>query len=172
MKYPERVYIVGFMGSGKTTAGKKLAALMGWTFTDLDKSIEQKTGMNIPDIFASHGEEYFRAVESDILKETVSLNRTIISTGGGAPCYRDNMRFMLSAGLTVYLRLTPLQLCNRLIMSKTDRPLIKGLDKDELLKFIEIKLVQREKFYEMSKIITDGFDIDIHKIHNAIMSAL
>jgi shikimate kinase len=152
------------MGSGKSTAGKKLASLMGWTFTDLDKSIGDFAGKSIPEIFEQHGEEYFRKIESELLRNIKAHTNTVISTGGGAPCYDDNMDFMLDTGLTIYLKLTPLQLRSRLTGSNDDRPLIKGLGPEELLSYIEKKLSEREEVYSRSEIIVDGFDLDINAL--------
>jgi len=143
----QKVYIIGFMGSGKTTTGKKLASLLGWSFIDLDKVIEEKTGKTIAELFSYSGEDYFRDVESEALKGLQSEMNSIISTGGGTPCYGDNMAFMLETGLTIYLKLTPAQLKSRLIESKTERPLIKNINSNDLLSFIENKLSFRETYY-------------------------
>ena len=134
-----KVYIIGFMGSGKTTTGRKLAGMLGWAFTDLDRSIEEYTGMTIPEIFSDKGEAYFREVEAAMLRKQHQEVNTVISTGGGAPVYDDNMDFMLEAGLTIYLKLTPGELRSRLSESKGERPLIKNLDQNELLSFIRQK---------------------------------
>jgi shikimate kinase len=157
----ERIYIIGFMGCGKTTAGRKLAVRLGWEFVDLDREIERIAGMKIPEIFEANGEEYFRKTEQEALQALASSTHTVISTGGGAPCYGDNMDHMLSSGLTVYLKLTPAGLRNRLLKSKTERPLLKGLNSEEMLLFIEQKLSEREKFYERAEIIIEGSDLDM-----------
>lgn len=167
-----KIYLIGFMGSGKTTAGKKLAALLGWSFIDLDEITETAAGMKIPEIFSRHGEEYFRKCESESLKSLDNLQDVVISTGGGAPCYNENMEFMLASGLTAYLKLTPEQLKSRLSQSKTIRPLIKDLEGKELLDFIADKLSLREKYYDRAEIIIDGIDIDINQIFNLVKAAL
>jgi shikimate kinase len=161
MPPPERIYIIGFMGCGKTTTGRKLAGRLGWEFVDLDREVERITGMRIPEIFETCGEEYFRKNEQEALKSLASLPHAVISTGGGAPCHSGNMDLMISSGITVYLKLTPARLRNRLIKSKNERPLLKGLDNDQLLLFIEKKLSEREKFYERAEIIIDGSDLDM-----------
>jgi shikimate kinase len=167
-----KVYIIGFMGSGKTTTGMKLASLLGWQFTDLDKIVEEHTGMTIPEIFSGKGENYFREVESEMLKSLHSKADNVISTGGGAPCYGDNMDFMLKTGLTLYLKLTPSQLRRRLSGSSHERPLIKNLDDEGLLSFIEEMLSYREKWYERADLILNGFDTDIRSLYLQIRSAL
>ena len=149
------------MGSGKTTAGRRLAAALGWEFLDLDRLISEKTGMSIPEIFSKHGEEWFRSLESEILRGIAPSGGAVLATGGGAPCSGDNMDFMLSNGLTVYLKLTPEQLRKRLESARQERPLIKGMKGDELLEFIRSKLGEREKFYSRASITIDGFNTDI-----------
>jgi len=166
------VYIIGFMGSGKSTAGKKLASVLGWSFIDLDKRIEEVTGKTIPEIFSQHGEIYFRNVEAEVLRSLESQTKTVISTGGGTPCHGDNMDFMVKTGLTLYLKLTPGQLKSRLTESTHERPLIKGLTNDGLLAFIEEKLVSREKFYNRAEICVEGIDLDISALHYIVKSRL
>jgi len=166
------VYIIGFMGCGKSTAGKKLASLLGWSFIDLDRKIEEHTRMTIPEIFAQRGESYFRDIESEILESFKSLSDTLISTGGGTPCHGNNMELMLSSGLTVYLKMTPGQLKSRLSEANGDRPLIKGIKDDEMLGFIEKKLSQREKWYNRADIIVDGLNLNINSLYSLIKSTL
>ena len=166
------VYIIGFMGSGKSTTGKKLASLLDWHFADLDRSIEKYSGKTISEIFSQDGEIYFRNVESEVLKSLKSQTYTVISTGGGTPCFGDNMDFMLETGLTLYLKLTPGQLKCRVSHSKGERPLIKGLTNDGLLHFIEDKLAFREKWYNRAEITVEGFDPDINQLVNIVRSGL
>jgi shikimate kinase len=149
------------MGSGKTTAGKKLAAALEWSFVDLDKKIEEHTGKIIPDIFSQYGEAYFRTVEAEVLRNLKDQTNTIISTGGGTPCHDENMNYMIETGITIYLKLTPGQLKSRLTGSKSVRPLIKDLDPNELLGFIENKLSHRQKWYNRAEITVEGIDTNI-----------
>ena len=167
-----KVYIIGFMGSGKTTTGRKLAGLLGWTFTDLDRSIEEHTGLTIPEIFSRHGETFFREVESGVLRSLRSLTNGVISTGGGTPCYGDNMDYMLETGLTIYLKLTPGQLKSRLSGTNGERPLIKDLGDEGLLSFIEEKLAIREKWYNRAELNFNGFDTDVRLIYSQVRSRL
>ena len=166
------IYIMGFMGSGKTTAGKKLASLLGWSFIDLDKRIEEYAGKTIPEIFSQSGEDYFRIIETQILRNLKMCTKTVISTGGGTPCYIDNMDYMIETGLTIYLKLTPAELKSRLSQSKGKRPLIKDLDQNELTSFIKEKLAVREKWYERSDITMDGIDLDINLLLSHVKSSL
>lgn len=166
--FREKVYMVGFMGCGKSTAGRKLASALGWDFADLDAKIEHDTGMAIPRIFNELGEAWFRTSEAKALRELEQQRHIVISTGGGAPCHHANMDFMISSGITIYLKLTPEQLRSRLSASGTDRPLIKGLREEELLKFIREKLSQREMYYNRASIVLDGWDPDIQQIENLV----
>jgi shikimate kinase len=167
-----KVYIIGFMGSGKTTAGKKLATALGWSFIDLDNKIEEETGKTIPEIFKEYGEEYFRDTETKVLRNLKCQKDTVISTGGGAPCHSGNMNFMIDTGLTIYLKLTPGQLCSRLSDSDGARPLIMNLDRESLRAFIKEKLSEREKCYRMAAMTVRGLDLDINTLHASVISAL
>jgi shikimate kinase len=166
------LYIIGFMGSGKSTAGRKLASLLGWSFIDLDKRIEEYTCKTIPELFSQQGEAYFRNVEAEMLKSLKSHIKTVVSTGGGTPCYGDNMDYMLETGLTLYLKLTPGQLKSRLSESKGKRPLIKDLGNEGLLGFIEEKLAFREKWYNRAEITVEGINHDINLLHSLVKSRL
>lgn len=163
-----KIFLIGFMGSGKSTTGRKLAACLGWSFVDLDDRIEERAGMKIPDIFSEKGEAWFREMESSVLHDLAHGADLIVSTGGGAPCHDNNMDFMLSSGLTVYLKLTPAQLQNRLLNSKTERPLLKNINEDDLTDFISQKLREREKWYSRAAIIIDGFETDISSLISLI----
>jgi len=167
---PERktIYIIGFMGSGKSTAGKKLAELLGWTFIDIDRKIEEVAGKTIPQIFSQKGEEVFRKIESEVLKSIKTQEGTVVSTGGGTPCHGDNMDYMLGSGLTVYLKMTPEQLTYRLLESTVVRPLIKNVSDEELPEFIERVLSSREKWYNRADIIIEGINLDINRLLSMI----
>jgi shikimate kinase len=162
------IYIIGFMGSGKTTIGRELALRLGWSFVDLDNKIEEHTGMSIPEIFSQNGEEYFREKERTLLQNLKNLTHTVISTGGGAPCHHDNMSLMLGTGLTIYLKLSTDELMSRLAGSRGDRPLIMDLDNENLKIFIEEKLTGREKCYERAEIIIGGINTDIDQIEHLV----
>jgi shikimate kinase len=167
-----RIYIIGFMGSGKSTAGKKLASLLGWSFTDMDIKIEEKAGKTIPEIFSRYGEDYFRKTETEVLKSLDSEKNVVISTGGGAPCHDGNMDYMLATGLTLYLKLTAGQLKSRLSDSSGDRPLIKDLSDEGLLNYIEKKLDSREEFYNRADLTIEGMDLNINLLYSIVKSKL
>lgn len=149
----KRVFLIGYMGSGKTTVGKMLAKSLALSFIDLDDFIQNKYRKTIADIFAELGEEEFRKIESRALREVSEIEDVVISTGGGAPCFFDNMKIMNNSGVTLYIEVMPEELASRLLASKTVRPLIVGKSKDELIPFISKHLSQRERYYRSAQII-------------------
>ena len=154
-----RIFLIGFMGSGKSTLGAQLARSIDYQFIDMDPMIEETAEMSIPEIFNEHGEEVFRKWEHDILVELCRRNKLVISTGGGAPCHSGLMDIMKTHGTTVYLKLSPEALKTRLIHSRTERPLIKGKSETELLDFITSLLEEREEFYSRATHIVDGLNM-------------
>ena len=154
-----RIFLIGFMGSGKSTLGAQLARQVGYKFVDMDRLIEETAEMSIPEIFNEHGEQVFRKWEHDILQELCKGEKLVISTGGGAPCHSGLMALMNAHGSTLYLKLTPQALKKRLMNSKTERPLIKGKSEAELLEFITNLLKEREEFYEKATHIVDGLNL-------------
>lgn len=151
-----RIFLTGYMGCGKSTIGRKIAALMGINFIDLDKYIEERNFKSVPDIFAQEGETAFRLKENQALREVAQFEDIVIGTGGGAPCFFDNMKLMNDSGITIYLAPDNETLAFRLLKSKTERPLIAGKSGEELLKFIETALEKRSPFYEQSQIVIRG----------------
>lgn len=150
-----KVFLIGFMGSGKTTFGKFLAKKMGIDFFDLDEFIEEKYGKKITELFTEFGEDGFRKIERECLHEIQASENCFIATGGGTPCFFDNMEYMNKAGDTVYLRTSVQELFERLVLSETKRPLIEGKSPEDLEKYISDALSKREKHYMKSKYILD-----------------
>ena len=155
------VFLVGFMGCGKTSWGRKLAAGLDYDFIDLDHALEAHVGMAIPQYFTTHGEDAFRQLESEILKTTHYPVSTIVSTGGGLPCFFDHMDWMNNHGQTIYIQLSPKALANRLENARTPRPVLQGKKGDELVAFIEHKLAERESFYLQATHIVDGLNMSV-----------
>jgi shikimate kinase len=150
------VFLTGYMGSGKTTLGKKLARKLEYGFIDLDKAIEDRAGMTIADYFSHSGEAAFRQLERSVLLETVYPENCVVATGGGLPCFFDNMDCMNAMGTTIYLRVPPGMLASRVLNGKQERPILKNLQGEELLTFIREKLTEREPFYQKAKLIIDA----------------
>lgn len=146
------------MGCGKTTTGKRIAKKYGLDFIDLDHYIENRFFKTIPQIFEERGEEGFRQIEHNMLLEVSAFEDAIISTGGGAACFFDNIEIMNQAGETIYLKATPQELFEYLKTSKQNRPLLQGKNDEELLQFIEEGLGKREPFYLKAKHTMDYMD--------------
>ncbi|MEN8120479.1 MAG: shikimate kinase [Bacteroidota bacterium] len=164
------IYLIGFMGSGKTTAGKKLAKKMAYDFIDLDSLIESETGMNISNFFEQFGEEKFRKLEQEILKKTFNYKNTVISTGGGAPCFFNNIDEINQNGISVYLKAGIPLIISRLKGGKDERPLIKEKNEEELKKYVSELLLKRETYYNRAKLVVDAKSLNIEKLKNLIQS--
>jgi shikimate kinase len=150
------IFLIGLPGSGKTTLGKQLAKQINFIFSDLDETIEQTYHATIEEIFTTEGESVFRTYESNCLKAYDTKFPTVVSTGGGAPCFHDNMKWMNENGISVFLNPPLTELVNRLEASdNSHRPMLKGKDKNELLLFLQHKASERLPFYSQSKIILD-----------------
>lgn len=159
-----RVYLVGFMGSGKSFSGRHLARRIGFGFVDLDILFEQRYRVSIPEFFRKYGETAFRTVEQRVLYETAEFSRMVISTGGGTPCYGDNMDWINRHGVSVYLKMSPSALFHRLSHSRKPRPLIKDMNHDELREYIRAKLSAREPFYQKAQLIIPGENLDMPRL--------
>lgn len=166
-----KIYLIGLPSSGKTTLGKQLALALQSKFIDMDELIEIKEGKSIAEIFAQQGEDYFRKVEKQVLAEMVDLTdeKQIISTGGGAPCFFDNMEQMNQDGLTIYLNVSPKELVRRLSGSGTaSRPLLQGKKANALEQEISDKLTQRNQYYSQAKHILDGDKLHVNDLINLV----
>ena len=164
-----RIFLTGFMGSGKSQTGPALAKQFHSCFADLDIVIEQKNKKSVPEIFSLSGEETFREMERKCLQELIENNHDIVlSTGGGTPCFYDNMQLMNNSGITIYLRLPCDILFNRLKKTKMQRPLIADYSNKNLLHFIHQKLKEREKFYMQSRLTVDALTIKPDKLEQLI----
>jgi shikimate kinase len=158
------VFLVGFMGSGKSTVGRRLARRLGYSFIDMDTRIEGEYGMSINEIFEKLGEKAFRKMESKLLKELVTLQDVVISTGGGLPCTGDNMGLINQHGVSIYLQMEPAVLLNRLSRGKSRRPLIRHLSRQELERFIHEKLREREPVYRMAHHTVNGLKVKMDEL--------
>lgn len=143
------------MGSGKTTLGKKIANRLKIPFVDSDQEIEEHFGKTISEIFVEFGESRFREIEQEYIAALDLRDDFVLATGGGMPCFGDNMSSLNQLGLTFYLKRSPKELTQRLLQAKSKRPLLEGLAEDDLLTFVENKLALRNEFYAQSNIILD-----------------
>ena len=146
-----RIFLTGYMGSGKTTLGRALAADLNVQFIDLDHYIEQRYRKTIAQLFAENGEDGFREIERRMLHEVGEFEDVIISTGGGTPCFFDNIEFMNAQGTTVYLDVPVERLFIRLCIARSKRPLIKDKDDEELRAFIIEQLEKRAPHYSKAQ---------------------
>lgn len=150
-----RIILIGYMGAGKTTVGKALAAELGVPFYDLDWYITTRYRRSIPEIFAERGEEGFRELERKMLHEAAEFEDIVLSCGGGTPCFFDNMYYMNTLADTIYLKAAPEVLAMHLMMGKGKRPLIEGKSPEELKTYIHESLQAREPFYTKAKYTLD-----------------
>lgn len=163
-----RVFLIGFMGCGKSTVGKKLATKMELDFIDLDDEVVNQMGFSIQDAFALKGEGFFREQEALALKRYQNTKNVIISVGGGTPCFGDNMRTMLEAGIVVYIKMNKKELNHRLSQNRGNRPLLLSLNENELEAYINTTLDNREKHYNQADIVVLGKDFNGKKYRQLI----
>ncbi len=159
-----RIFIIGFKSSGKTTIGKKLAGKLNMDFIDLDAYIEEKTGRTVPDIFTEEGEQEFRNIEWASLVEISKKDNIIISTGGGAPCWCDNMNLMLKKGETIYLRLDNDTLVSRLKDATIDRPIVKNKTDEELRHYVDQLKNNCEHHYLRARHVLEGKNLKLGEL--------
>lgn len=159
-----KIYLIGYMGCGKSTLGRRLSKHSGLQFIDMDHYIEERNCKTIPQIFAEEGEAEFRKKERKALKELAEFTDIVIATGGGAPCFFDNIDVMNQTGKTIYLNIDPEILADRLMNSKTERPLIKGKTHNELVSFIDETLNKRNEFYKKAHFQLTQPDMDLDEL--------
>ncbi len=149
------IFLIGFMGSGKTHWGRIWAYQNGLTFYDLDEIIEEEYGKTITDIFETEGEEKFRQLERDHLRAFKNKTDFVLACGGGTPCFSDNMEWMKLHGKVVYLKGAPEILLKHVMNETEKRPVIKKVGPSELLLFIQNRLLERASYYSMADYIFD-----------------
>lgn len=166
------VFLIGYMGCGKSTAGKKIARSLGYLFTDLDEEIEKMTSKPVHRIFAEDGEDAFRQLEHSILVSLAGRKNIVVASGGGTPCFFNNMELMKQSGVTVYLRMKPESLAKRLVNAKIKRPLLAAISPDDLPEYIRKHLEKREPFYITSHIVQKGESLDTDELLRIIRDYL
>ena len=159
-----RIFLIGFMGTGKSHWGKIWASHHNLKFIDLDIEIEKKTGLSVDEIFEKKGEDFFRNAESETLMKMEQYDNCIIACGGGTPCFKNNMDWMNNNGLTILLSSTPTRILENIINDNKERPLLKKINKGELLFFIEMKLKERMGFYKKANVQLKAIELNSNSI--------
>jgi shikimate kinase len=169
-----KVVLVGLPGSGKSTFGRQLASELGFQFFDLDQVIEEKYQLKIPEIFSKYGEGKFREWETETLSEMLDMDSSfILASGGGAPCFNDNMDLINAKGVSVYLDVPLDAISRRLGTSKIhNRPMFKDLDQGEITLKLKSLLVDREYFYNQAKIKLSGEDFSAELLMYELINQL
>lgn len=167
-----KIFLIGFMGAGKTHWGRLLSEKLGIRFFDLDEQVTEHAGKSIPEIFATEGEEQFRLLEKEVLYIiTESHESFVMACGGGSPCYFNNIEYMNQSGTTVWIN-TPLDtLFDRLVKEKDKRPLIKELSAEQLRGFISKKFADRKIYYEQANVTVDEEPVQLDRLIEKIFHA-
>lgn len=166
-----KLILIGYMGSGKSTLGKKLANKCQLPFLDSDQLIEAQTGHSVSDIFAQFGEAHFRQLEKEVIERLHDHEAFVLSCGGGLPCFNNQMEVLNKLGITIYLERPPKELARRLLHSKTERPLIQDKSLDELVSFIEMSLENRKAYYEKAQVTVPRSVGTPKQLHDFLINA-
>lgn len=166
-----RIFLIGFMGSGKTTLGKQLSDKLGLPFIDLDDRIEAAAGMKINDIFSKKGEDFFRKLEAVRLREVIQEEENmILACGGGTPCFFDNISFINASGISIWLNTPKEVMADRLMKEAGHRPLVNGLSSQKLTEFIEDRLEQRLAYYSQATLTVDPSTLSVDDLIQQIQA--
>lgn len=167
-----KIFLIGFMGAGKTHWGRLLSEKLGIRFFDLDEQVTEHAGKSIPEIFATEGEEQFRLLEKEVLYIiTESHESFVMACGGGSPCYFNNIEYMNQAGTTVWINTALDTLFDRLVKEKDKRPLIKELSVEQLRGFISKKFADRKIYYEQANVTVDEEPVQLDRLIEKIFHA-
>lgn len=167
----KHIFLCGFMGSGKSTHGKKLAAILNKPFIDLDMYIQNKEHKTVQFIFDNEGEKEFRQLETKYLKELIELREShVISLGGGTVCFNDNLKAIKNNDILIYIEMPSEALVERLQKSRQKRPLLKNVVDENLKDFIEGKLNERNFFYRQAHITVSGLNLTPRQLHQSLIS--
>jgi shikimate kinase len=164
------VFLIGYMGSGKSTIAKKLANKLNLNWVDLDAEIERQHQLSIEAIFETKGEDYFRLLEHQTLMQLIPRNNLVIACGGGTPCFYDGINLMNQTGITVYLQMSAEALYSRLSVVKLNRPLLKNKTDEDLRSFIKKQIELREPHYSKAKIIVSALNLSPTDLQKKILS--
>jgi shikimate kinase len=158
------VFLIGFMGSGKTTLGKLLASKLNCPFLDSDREIEIQQNATINQLFAEKGEDYFRSLENKFINDLSENQFQVVAVGGGLPCFNGLMEILDQKGVTVYIKTSENTLFHRLMDALNERPLLEGLGEEELKQFITEKLKEREPIYSKAHLVVEEVDQTTEKL--------
>lgn len=165
------IFLIGMMGSGKSYWGKVISEMIHYKFVDMDELLILQEGKSINDIFKEKGEQYFREKETEILQQSfLYKDNFVMATGGGLPCFNNNMKQLNEQGITIWINEPVVVLYERLLKEKSHRPLLKDLSEDGIKEFIQIKLTERTPYYNQAKYIVSGKDITPEFIHQIIIN--
>ncbi len=160
-----KIFLIGFMGSGKTHWGRLLAAKLRVPFLDLDTVIVEKESNSISEIFSGKGEEYFRFLEKQTLEEIVdTADSFILSCGGGTPCFFNNIELMKKSGKVIWLNTSIDVLKERLVRERMSRPLIREVSDDELKRYIIRKLSERKMYYQQADVMVNEENVTLEEL--------
>jgi len=159
-----RIYLIGYMASGKSNLGKLLSEKLGYSFLDLDDLFEERFRISVFDFFEKYNEHEFRKIEEMLLLETVDHDDVVISTGGGTPCFFENMQFIRNAGISIYLQWKIPALVNRLRKVKRKRPLLSDIPADELEERVMKQLAQRDLYYNQANLTIDAENLKLDSL--------
>jgi len=166
------IFLIGMPGAGKTTIGRKLAVALQKHFLDLDEYIEEKHRQPVQQIFALNGEAFFREAEAVALREiSTRANGAVVATGGGTPCFLDNIDYMNEVGVTIYIKVPETALVERLTRTNREqRPLLAGKTADEIKQFVTVTLTSRLQFYQKAQITYQNASRDISELKRLIQA--
>ncbi|MBE6193957.1 MAG: shikimate kinase [Rikenellaceae bacterium] len=168
-----RVYLIGYMGCGKSTVGRKISRFAHLGFVDTDSMVEREEGATVADIITFQGEEHFRTVERRALEQTATMDNIIVSTGGGLPMWGDNMERISQLGLSIYLRRSPENIISRLSpYGRQKRPKFRGLNDEQLLEFMTSHMAEREPIYSRADVVIDCDKMADNKIIDTIIEKI
>lgn len=167
-----KLFLTGFPGSGKSFLAQEISESLGLPLIDTDSEIAKEAGESISEIFEKRGEEYFREQEADFIRSLKSRRKAVISTGGGLPCFHDNMKWMNNNGLTIYIECSAAFLFHRLLRDKLNRPLISKLNDIDLMIYITETLAQRKMWYEQAQLKINGETVTTARLLTAIQKKM
>jgi len=167
-----KIFLIGFMGSGKSHWGRLLSEKLGIRFFDLDEQVTEHAGRSISEIFDREGEEQFRLMEKDVLHIIAeSHDSFVMACGGGTPCYFNNIEYMNQGGISVWINTPQDILFERLVKEKAERPLIQELSDDQLKSFISKKFASRKIYYEQATLSIDEEPLQLDHLVEKIFHA-